>query len=168
MTPTEISYCLSLAAKNRDTIGFVPKPRFELDCARGRVRLQRLNGEPCGYLYHSPFRAAHPMHIVQAVIQLDARRMRCATDLVLSLLADAAAASMPCVTLRCYASHLPQNAFWDTFSFGIQTLPYLGTRRKEPLVRRTLWLARPSLSVLQSLRSTYKVGVQSSQSLLLE
>lgn len=113
-----VGYAMSLANKHRHELGFIPAMRYSHAHAAGRLRPQYLNGDPCGYLLHGPLRSGRPCHVWQCVIQVDARRLASATELVAQLKLDATAAACSRILLRC-ATDLDANLFWRACGFEL-------------------------------------------------
>jgi hypothetical protein len=113
-----VRYAVNLCKKHTGELGFVPAFRYAEAHAAGRLRPQYYNGEPCGYLLHGPIRAGRPIHVWQCVIQVDARRLANATELVAGLILDGQEANATRILLRC-AADLPANAFWIACGFDL-------------------------------------------------
>lgn len=139
-TPAQLRYCLALAAKESNRIGFIPRPRFEHDAARGLLRVQQLNGEPCGYVLHGPIVNGRILTIHQAVVQLDARRQQAAADLLDRLVADAIRTGVAEIHLRCRADLEEALLFWRSQGFLAGTPIDTGNARKQLIIPHVLHL----------------------------
>ncbi len=67
----DLLYIVSLQHKNKESIGFLPRPAIEHRLLANRIFLGVLNGEPFGYLLFDGYRQ---VNVLQACIQYDARR----------------------------------------------------------------------------------------------
>jgi ribosomal protein S18 acetylase RimI-like enzyme len=118
---TLTAYCVALAARNSEALGFIPRARFAERVELGQVLAEYDNNDLCGYVL-----IGHPrdwLHIHQICIQDDARRFEHGTRL-LRRAADAARRhACQGLGLRC-ASDLPSNAFWQALGFQqVATVP---------------------------------------------
>lgn len=116
-----LKYCLDLMRKNSDALGFVESTRFESRLRAGQVIPAWENGDLCGYLLRGIPREW--LHIHQACIQPDARRLDHGRQLVAAAAAYAAACGCHGISLRC-ADDLPSNQFWQALGFSrVATVP---------------------------------------------
>lgn len=111
-----VTYAISLAQRNTDTIGFLPRLRYELAQEAGQLQVQLYNGEPCGFLIHGPIRYRTPVTIWQCAIQIDARRIGSATALVNDLIARATSRESPKIRLAVRHDN-DANLFWQSLRF---------------------------------------------------
>jgi GNAT superfamily N-acetyltransferase len=115
------AYCVALANRNRVALGFIPKARFAERVTLGQVLPEFENGDLCGYLLVG--RARDYLHIHQACIQDDARKMAHGRALVERVAQRARRTGCQGISLRC-AADLPSNAFWQALGFAhVTTLP---------------------------------------------
>lgn len=112
--PDAAAWCLSEAKKGTNALGFVPKPRFLADFARGRVFLVTCNDDLVAYLLRGAFRPTTV--ITQLWVRSDARRVLHATAVVEALATRARAAGVARIRLRC-ADDLAANSLWPTCGF---------------------------------------------------
>jgi hypothetical protein len=115
MTEQELKYVLSLSQKHAHELGFIPFQRYSEASDRGRMFLQRLNDELCGFLLFGAVKDNH-IKVTQTVIQVDARRIANATEMIDKLKALAIANGAHTISLRC-ADDLEANKFWHACGF---------------------------------------------------
>jgi len=109
-----LTYVSSLMAKNYEAVGFIPEPRLEHYFQRGQVLLQTENDDPCGYLV---FGNGWPrLRVYQCCVQIDARRLDHATELIRRLVNEAYRRHCTSISLWC-ADDLAANAFWKAAGF---------------------------------------------------
>jgi GNAT superfamily N-acetyltransferase len=112
-----VKYATSLAKTLTNEIGFVPITRYEDAHGHGRLLIQRLNEEPCGFLIHGPPNDGR-IHVWQTAVQIDARRQAAATDLVHLLKLYALTKDAREIILRC-RDELDANHFWQACGFQL-------------------------------------------------
>ena len=125
-TLDDINYIDHLQRKNAEELSFYPKAVFDREVQVGRILLARLNGEPCGYLYHGAMRPR--CKIYQACIQYDARGELYGAALVGWLLDMAKQAGVYSMHLRC-GSDIMANNFWHSVGFYCEGVHPGGIRR---------------------------------------
>ena len=113
--PDNLKYVVSLAKKLTNEIGFVPDTRYAAAEAAGRLHVQTLNDEPCGFIVHGPPKKGY-VHIWQTAVQVDARRRAAATAMLDSLKLNARLKNAHTILLRC-RSDLQSNEFWQASGF---------------------------------------------------
>jgi hypothetical protein len=138
------SYVVSLAKRERETIGFIPGERYLQAYEAGQLVGQRFNGELCGFLYHGPIRADRAVHIWQCAIQVDARRLNAATEVVAAFVARCERRQAACIRLRC-AAELEANAFWVAMGFTPVRVVAGGLSRGRLIIEYCRNLYRPGL-----------------------
>lgn len=107
-------YWLHLARKHTDELGFLPAPAVARLINAGRLITELENNEPCGFLLHGPARQV--LRVYQTCVQLDARRIHHALNLVADLRARALAGGSRAIVLHC-AADLDANTFWRAAGF---------------------------------------------------
>ena len=110
-----VKYVVSLAKKLTNEIGFVPFTRYADAMAAGRLHVQTLNDEPCGFILHGPPKNGY-LHISQTAVQVDARRRAAATEMLDRLKLYARLKEVHTILLRC-RSDLQANEFWQASGF---------------------------------------------------
>ena len=143
----DLTYCASLAKKHTHELGFVPYEGYVYAWEHHRIRVQRLNGEPCGFLLHCPIRRGKTLRIVQTVIQVDARRIASATEMVANLILDAQELDVPQIRLGC-AADLEANAFWLACGFDLVKVEWHNNVRSRPINYYQLELTPKSQLIL--------------------
>jgi hypothetical protein len=120
---SDLVYIISLEHKNKESVGFLPKPAIEERLNRGNIIIGRLNGEPFGYLLYD--HRGRDVNILQACIQYDARRRLYGAALYSWALElwDA-----DFVRLKC-AADLESNLFWQTLGLTCVSVVSGGKRR---------------------------------------
>lgn len=112
---TELAYATSLAKKLTNEIGFIPSTRYADAQEKGRLLIQTLNDDPCGFLvFGPPFKGR--VHVWQTAVQVDARRQAAATALLEKLKHYATTKSAFEIVLRC-RHDLEANGFWTAAGF---------------------------------------------------
>jgi hypothetical protein len=138
----DISYIVSLQHKNKESVGFLPKPAIEERLKAGRIFLGRLNGEPFGYLL---FDGRREVNVLQACIQYDARRRQYGAELYSWALKTWDA---DFVRLKC-AADLESNLFWQSMGLECVGVVNGGKRRgrKVNIWHHYLW---PQLLIVKA------------------
>ena len=109
-----VAFAESLARKNYEAIGFIPRPRLEWYADRGQLLTAEENGEPAGFLV---FGGGWPvLKVYQACVQYDARRREHGLALVGRLTRIALRRGCHAIALWC-ADDLEANAFWRAAGF---------------------------------------------------
>lgn len=127
-----------------DQVAFYPRETLRRAIDGGDVEVAFENGEPCGYLWHGPYRPGRDAVIYQAVIHYDLRRRRHGAELVARIERDARIVGCAAVRCRC-RSDIDANDFWRSLGFSpIAVLPG-GHRRAAEInvwrrpIRAGLW-----------------------------
>lgn len=127
-TPSDLPYIVSLSKRHAEELGFLPREAMAAYLDRQRVTLARENGEPCGYFLTS---ALQPQtRIFQACVQLDARGLGHARELLGDLIAQAAIAGSSKISLHC-RDGLASNGFWSACGFTSAGLILGGAARRK-------------------------------------
>lgn len=124
--PQMIKYIDYLQRKNAEQLSFYPLSVFEREKEKGRLFLELLNGEPCGYIYRGSNAPDIKCH--QVCIQYDARRREHGSTLVDALERHATSIGASSVTLRC-GFDLEANDFWRSLGYKCVGLQDGGARR---------------------------------------
>lgn len=130
-----VPYLAHLQEANRHAVGWLTKGAISGYVEHGNYRLQRQNGDLCGYLLfgtaHGPRPRRDPLNlrITQVCIQVDARRFDNATRLIRELEIHATIAGYHSLRLWC-ASDLEANMFWDAMGFCCDDVRMRGPNRK--------------------------------------
>src|SRR5258707_1628099 len=95
---TDLPYIVSLSKRHADELGFLPRAAMASYLDRQRVTLARENGDPCGYFLTSGLQPQ--IRIFQACVQLDARGLGHARELLGDLIARAAISGSQRITLH--------------------------------------------------------------------
>lgn len=127
-TPADLPYIVGLSKKHADELGFLPREAMAAYLSRARVTLALENGDPCGYFLTGAY--APQLRIFQACVQLDARGLGHARDLLGGLIARAAVAGTTKISLHC-RDGLASNAFWAACGFTHGGLILGGAARRK-------------------------------------
>ncbi len=122
-TPSDtlLKYMVALSNRNTESLGFIESTRMAKRIEKGQVLAEYDNGDLCGYLLHGCL--GNWVHIHQACIQEDARRIDHGRALVARLAAKARRAGCMGISLRC-RDNLPSNLFWQALGFEhVATVP---------------------------------------------
>lgn len=111
-----LAYAVELQNANRWQLGFLPTVTFAKALEERRLRFQEHGSQIAGYLLHGRPKTSRVVHVYQAVVETDARRLKAATAMVKSLIADCQAASVATISLRC-AEDLDAMEFWQSLGF---------------------------------------------------
>ena len=125
---TIVSFVDSLQRQAADQVAFYPLETLRRAVDDGMVEVAFENGEPCGYLWHGPYRPGRDAVIYQAVIHYDLRRRLHGAELVGRIVWDATAAGSSGVRCRC-RSGLDANDFWHEIGFGCVSVIPTRSRR---------------------------------------
>ena len=126
--PDDIVYIDSLQRKNAEDLSFYPKIALEREILNRRILLARIDGDPCGYLYHGAL-ISHSAPIHQACIQYDLRGMLYGALLVNTLITECKTSKVPrSISLRC-GSDIAANGFWSAMGFQCVAVTKGGARR---------------------------------------
>jgi GNAT superfamily N-acetyltransferase len=140
-----VKYTVALAKKLTNEIGFIPATRYEDAGAAGRLLIQTLNDDPCGFLvFGPPFKGR--IHVWQTAVQVDARRRQAATALLENLKRYAADKSAFEVVLRC-RHDLEANAFWTAAGFRHFATSQGGRSRGGQILHYSLPIETPQLKL---------------------
>jgi N-acetylglutamate synthase-like GNAT family acetyltransferase len=111
-TLADLPYIEHLSRLEGETIGFVPKSRYEIEVTNGgSILVAWENDDPIGFLY-ATHNQSGVTRIQQVAIQEDARRMERATALVQAAQRE----NDWLISARC-ASNLEATEFWRTLGF---------------------------------------------------
>lgn len=124
----DLAFVVSLAKTETDTIGFIPRSRYELYLDAGTLRIQRVNGQRCGFLCHGLPRRGQPVHVYQCCIQTDARRLQAATTLITTFIFECRCVGATEILLRC-RTDIEANWFWQAMRFDPINIEPAGARR---------------------------------------
>ena len=112
-----------------DQVAFYPLETLRRALEEGAIEIAFENGEPCGYLWHGPYRPGRDAVIYQAVIHYDLRRRRHGAELVGRIAWDATGAGSTGVRCRC-RSGIDANEFWRELGFDCVSVVPGGARRR--------------------------------------
>ena len=116
-TLDDIPFIDALRAKEWESVGFIPKTRYEMEVEgerSGTILVVSENGEPCGFVYATH---SHTMtSVTQLAVAQDARRIERGKALVTAI--QDVADRKGHYGLRCrVAADLEANAFWQAIGF---------------------------------------------------
>src|SRR5579864_1675478 len=117
--PTDLTYSVDLAKKHSDALGFIPRQAVENHLLTGHIRMARENGDPCGFFLTSGLQ--RQVRIFQACVQMDARGLDHAKNLLSDLVVRSAAAGAERITLHC-RDELESNGFWSACGFTLASI----------------------------------------------
>ena len=124
----DLTYIESLSKKHAEELGFLTRSAMASYLDRQRVTLARENGDPVGYFLTGC--AGRRLRIFQACVQMDARGLGHARDLLTDLIARAATAGTSRITLHC-RDGLESNGFWSACGFTSAGLLFGGGARRK-------------------------------------
>lgn len=129
LTPERlVGYCVSLMRRNREALGFIEAPRLVARARQGLLLPEFQDGDLCGYLALAV--PGETLHVHQACVQDDARRLDHGSALIATAIALAKRNLCHSLVLRC-ATDLPSNAFWTALGFRLlRTVPGGHARRR--------------------------------------
>ena len=112
-----------------DQVAFYPLETLRRAIDGGFVDVAFENGEPCGYLWHGPYRSGRDAVIYQAVIHYDLRRRRHGAGLVAGIIEGAGRVGASGVRCRCRSGQ-DANEFWRELGFACIAVIHGTTRRR--------------------------------------
>jgi hypothetical protein len=115
-----------------EAVGFLAQGAVEEHWAAGRIILQKEGGEIYGYLVHGPIRPAHPVNVVQTLVDMDARRLKAGEAMFYELVNRGVTGLALRIRLRC-AEDLPSNFFWQAMGFRKVNTVYPDNKRRRGL-----------------------------------
>jgi N-acetylglutamate synthase-like GNAT family acetyltransferase len=124
-TEDDDRYIISLAKRNTDALGFLPRPALDYYTLQGGVLIGEENADEAGFVVRRKVLSIDTRcsAILQACVQLDARRRALGLALVAQAAADAAAEGRSILQCWC-AADLEANDFWRAAGFkAITTRP---------------------------------------------
>lgn len=127
-TSADLPYIVSLSKRHAEELGFLPRAAMAAYVTRNRVTIARENGDHVGYFLTGGY--AEQIRIFQACVQLDARGLGHAQQLLGGLVARAACAGSSRITLHC-RDGLESNGFWAACGFTIAGLKLGGGARRK-------------------------------------
>lgn len=116
-TLKDLKFVLQLQAAESNALGFVPKPRLELELARGRILLASDGRLKLGYAYLGSARSG-VLPVYQMVTELGVRRREIGAAMLERV--NLIAALGGCTSVRCHCrQELEANAFWAAMQFEL-------------------------------------------------
>jgi hypothetical protein len=117
-TPADdLLYARSLMKQHTEQVGFLPDAALRWYADHGCVWAGTINNDPVGYLVAKPLKSAPNVHaILQACIQMDARRMHSGLALVAHVCSLAQESGRDIVQCWC-RDDIEANHFWKAAGF---------------------------------------------------
>lgn len=137
-TAQDLAYLVHLSKKHAEELGFLTTQAIEAYTQRGNVALARENGDPIGYFLHSTPR--HETRIFQACVQMDARNLGHAQNMLSRLIKRCTAHAGRRITLHC-RDGLAANGFWSACGFRPLELYRGGAARRRIIITWELDIA---------------------------
>ena len=134
-TPADdLLYARSLMRSHTEQVGFLPDAALRWYADHGCVWSAGINGDPVGYLVAKPLKSAPAVHaILQACIQMDARRMHSGLALVAHVCQLARENGRDIVQCWC-RDDIEANHFWKAAGFVEITRKSGGERRGREVI----------------------------------
>lgn len=116
-TLSDLRFVLQQQAAESNAVGFIPRPRLELEVAKGRVLVAREGRLRLGYAFLGSCRSG-VLTIHQCVTERGVRRREIGSAFVQRIALQAAVGGATSLRLHC-REELEANAFWSAMGFTL-------------------------------------------------